>query len=266
MNADHAPLTPGHPARQPLIIGLILAAASLSLIYDRLQTPSPTPAQTPQTVSVHTTGELQPQKLLQNARQAATYGDWLKALRFCEAALQLPSPDNVDANLLKADLLFQLHRHTEMQPPLELVLQQDPNHATAHTMLAHSLRLTGDLETALTHVNWCLTHQPHFLPARRMHAEILRDQGETDRAIHEIRDVIALGNAELDSHLLLAELLMYQRRFDEALKGLLPLRDAFASNHRYVAAMARLCQVLNHHDDAAHYRTVLQQLRHATAP
>ena len=266
MNSEQAPPLLRPHTRQLLTMAAIIVAASVALLYDWLHTSSPAPTQPHQTSDVRKDIESDFRQFLQNARQAAAQGELHQALQSCDAALQLTSADRIEANLLKADLLFRLHRHTEMRQPLEYVLQQDPDHAAAHAMLAHSLRLTGDLETALTHVHWFFTHQPEFLPARRIHAEVLRDQGETDRAIQEIRDVIALGSTEPDSHLLLAELLMYQRRFDEALNGLLPLQDVFALNHRYVATMARLCQVLNRDDDAAHYRMVLEQLRRASGP
>jgi tetratricopeptide (TPR) repeat protein len=194
------------------------------------------------------------------ARRAAEREDFQKALQYCDAALQM-SPDNIEANLLKADVLFRLHRPDEMRAVLERVLEQDAEHFEAHAILAHALRLSGELDAAAEHVEWCLTQRPDFLPARRMKAEILRDRGETEKALEEIRQAIADGSAELDSHLLLAELLMYERRFEDAYAGLAPLASSFESNHRYAATMARLCQVLNRTDEANRYRAVLEQLK-----
>ena len=194
------------------------------------------------------------------ARRAAEREDFQKALQYCDVALQL-TPDSIEANLLKADVLFRLHRPDEMRAVLERVLEQDAEHFEAHAILAHALRLSGELDAAAEHVEWCLTQRPEFLPARRMKAEILRDRGETQKALEEIRQAIADGSSELDSYLLLAELLMYERRFEDAYAELAPLAASFASNHRYAATMARLCQVLNRTDEANRYRAVLEQLK-----
>jgi predicted Zn-dependent protease len=194
------------------------------------------------------------------AHRAAEREDFQKALQYCDAALQL-APDSVEANLLKADVLFRLHRPDEMRAVLNRVLEQDAEHFEAHAILAHALRLSGELDAAAEHVEWCLKQQPEFLPARRMKAEILRDRGETEQALQEVRKAIADGSTELDSHLLLADLLMYERQFDDAYTGLAPLASSFASNHRYAATMARLCQVLNRSDEANRYRVVLEQLK-----
>lgn len=201
-------------------------------------------------------------------RRAAEQQDYEAALLHIDRATVL-EPDSISANLLKGELLFRLHRADEMPHALEAVLRIDPDHFEAHANMAFSLRYSGRLDEAEEHVKWCLSRQPDFLPVRRIRAEIFRDRGDTDRALSEIREVLKSHSADLESRLLEAELLMYNRDFEAAYRSLSPLSATSRQHHRFAALMAQLCQLLGKDAESAVYRDILHTMQspgQTTAP
>jgi tetratricopeptide (TPR) repeat protein len=206
---------------------------------------------------------------LSKARRAAERGDFETALQYADnaAAMLLKTTgssgdfnrssrsDSIAIHLLQSELLFRLHRTDEMLSPLEIVLQQDPEHFEAHANLAFALRFCGMLDEAELHVQWCLERQPDFLPVRRIQAEILRDRGDSETALEKVRELLLAAPRDLDCHLLQAELLMYRREFELAYQNLLPLDDQFRQDHRFSATMAQLCRVTARTEKALEYDT-----------
>ncbi len=197
---------------------------------------------------------------LAKGRRAAEFGDYETALQHAENAIMI-QPESIAVNLFRSELLFRLHRTDEMREPLQAILRQNPDHFEAHANLAFSLRFCGMLDEAEAHVKWCIERRPDFLPTRRILAEILRDRGDSESALREIRKLILASPRDPDCHLLQAELLMYRREFELAYQNLLPLDEQFRGDHRFAATMARLCIVSGRNPEAAKYNEILKRLQ-----
>ncbi len=192
------------------------------------------------------------------ARRAAERGDSETALQHVDQVTQI-QPDSIPANLMKAELLFRLFRTDEMRPALENILRQDPEHFEAHANMAFALQYSGELDEAKKHVDWCLLRRHDFLPVLRMRAEILRDQGDSVRALAEVRSILEIYSHDIATHLLEAEILVYQRDFEAAYLSLQPLSEASHQSPRLAALMAQICQLLGKEAEAIQFRAVLDK-------
>lgn len=193
---------------------------------------------------------------LVQCRRAAARGDFKVALQHADKAL-LRAPESVEALLLRAELLYQLHRADEMIGPLRQVLRQDPARFEAHANLAYALRFAGQLDAAEQEARWCLESQPEFVPALRLLAEVQRDRGQIQDAMASIRQARALAPDDLDSGLLQAELQLYHRDFESAYQTLQPLLAPHTGNHRLLSALSRACQLTGRDREARQYRAQL---------
>ena len=61
-------------------------------------------------------------------------------------------------------------------------LAQDNQDADVYSLLAFSLRKSGDFQTSLTYYNMALQLQPNFKPAREYLGELYLDMGELNNA------------------------------------------------------------------------------------
>jgi len=201
-------------------------------------------------------GNRETELLLAQARLASGKGDFERSLEYVEQAIQ-SGADGIDPHVLKAELLFRLHRSDEMIPSLRFVLSVEPDHFESHANLAYALQFSGELDEAEVEARWCLQQQPDFTAARRILAEIQRDRGDADAALAELE--IALGHSpqDLDSRLLHADLLMYHREFEAAYESLMTLDARLRNNHRVVAALIRACQFTQRESLAEQYRQQL---------
>ncbi|MEZ6040440.1 MAG: hypothetical protein R3C20_08035 [Planctomycetaceae bacterium] len=197
---------------------------------------------------------------LSTARRAAQRGDYEAALQEVDHIIE-SQPDSVPANLLKSELLFRLYRADEMRPVLGNILRQAPDHFEAHANLAFALRFSGELDEAEKHVDWCLSRRPDFLPVARIKAEIYRDRGDADRALLEVHHILKMHPNDVDTRILEAELMMYQREFEAAYQSLKPYSGSSQHNHRLMALMAQLCQLIGKDAEAAEYRDRLNDLK-----
>lgn len=199
------------------------------------------------------------------ARNAAERGEFEAALEYIDQAVNA-DPEDIPANLLKAELLFRLYRADEMRPVLEGILRQDPEHFEAHANMAFALRFSGELDEAEKHVEWCLLRRPDFLPILRIRAEIFRDRGDSNRALTEIRTVLKTHPDDVDARILEAEILMYQRDFEAAYRCLSPLSEVARRNHRIAALMAQICQLIGKPTEATEYRAILDSHKQTKRP
>ena len=194
--------------------------------------------------------------LLTLARQAAEQGYYETALQHIDQVTDI-QPDSIPANLLKAELLFRLYRADEMRPALENILRQDSEHFEAHANMAFALRFSGELDEAEKHVDWCLLRRPDFLPILRIRAQIFRDGGDSNRALTEIQSVLKSHPDDIESRILEAEILMYQRDFKAAYQSLKPISTVAPRNHRVAALMSQVCQLLGKKTEATEFRAIL---------
>ncbi len=194
--------------------------------------------------------------LLAQARLASGRGDFERSLEYAEQAIQ-SGADGIDPHVLKAELLFRLHRSDEMIPSLRFVLSVEPDHFESHANLAYALRFCGELDEAEVEARWCLQQQPDFTAARRILAEVQRDRGDVDAALAELEVALNDSPQDLDSRLLHADLLMYHREFEAAWQSLMTLEPGLRSNHRILAALIRACQFTQRESLAEQYRQQL---------
>jgi tetratricopeptide (TPR) repeat protein len=195
---------------------------------------------------------------LTKARSDAERKDYRSALDHVDRAIEL-RPQAVDGYLLKSELLFRLHRSDEMIPWLKRAIQLDPQRFEAHANLAYALRYSGRLDEAEREVRWCLQRRPRFVPAVRIQAEIQRDRGNLKQAADELRRALEIDPHDLDSRLLQANLLLYQRQYEAAYRRLVSLRPSHPRNRRVLAALERAARMTGRPDEAARYRDELTQ-------
>jgi predicted Zn-dependent protease len=201
---------------------------------------------------------------LAQAERLARRGDYLAALEQVDRAIAL-RPERVEPHLLRAELLFREHRSDEMIPSLKRAIELDPARFEAHANLAYALRYTGRLDEAEREARWCLSQRPDFVPVRRVLAEIHRDRGDLDAARDEVRRALQFDPHDLDSRLLEADLLIYEREFEAAYERLTSLLPRHPRNRRLLAALARSAQMTGRLDEAARYRAELTKARAAEA-
>jgi len=150
-----------------------------------------------------------------------------------------------------------------MIPWLKRAIKLEPERFEAHANLAFALRYAGRLDDAEREVRWCLQRKPRFVPALRIQAEIHRDRGNLQQAADELQRALAIDPRDLDSGLLQANLLLYERKYEAAYGRLVPLLQRHRRNRRVLAALERAARMTGRADEAARYRDRLMQSRPA---
>lgn len=200
--------------------------------------------------------------MLARARADAGQKDYRVAMEHADRAIAL-RPRRVEPYLLKSELLFRLHRSDEMIPLLQRAIALEPARFEAHANLAYALRYAGRLDDAEREARWCLERRPKFVPALRILAEIHRDRGDLDPAMAELQRALKINPHDLDSGLLHADLLLYQRQYQAAYDRLRPLLQDHPQNYRLLAALERTARLTGRPEEAVRYRSRLQKLRTA---
>lgn len=98
------------------------------------------------------------------------------------------------------------------------VLELDPNNADAHLLLAYVHADTGDYDEALAACDWALSINPLLPVARYILGIIHQRQGDTVRAISELKKTVYIDADFALAHLNLANIYKAQRQFDSAAK------------------------------------------------
>lgn len=197
--------------------------------------------------------------LLAKARELAAQGDDHGALALTDEAVRA-RPDDAEALLLHSEVLFRLHRSDEMIPHLRRVIERQPERFEAHANLAFAYQFAGDLERAEAEARWCLARRPEHAGVRRVLAEVRRDQGDMDGALAEVRRAQEGDAGDVQSRLLEAQLLIFQREYEAAYQALVPLYAEQLTNQRLVALLAQSAQLSGRDEEAARYREQLQSL------
>lgn len=170
------------------------------------------------------------------------------------------NPRHFEAYLLRAELLFELHRADEMIPSLNAALTLEPTRFDARANLAFALRYVGRLDEAEREADWCLSRDPKNVSVRRIVAEIQRDRGNIESALRTVREVLQDVPDDIDSRLVEAELLLFQRQPEVAYRRLKPLSLRHQRNPRYLATFARAANAVGRTDEAERCRTAAEQL------
>jgi tetratricopeptide (TPR) repeat protein len=238
-----------------VLIGVIAGGVVLVRSWPRPSPDSPEP-------ELESTANDEYSSAMTLARADAEKKEYRSALDHADRAIAL-HPENVDAYLLKSELLFRLHRSDEMIPWLQQAIKLAPARFEAHANLAYALRYAGRLDDAEREVHWCLKRRPKFVPALRILAEIHRDRGDLKQAMAELKRALEIDPHDLDAGLLESNLLLHQRNYQAAYDRLVPLLQRHPRNRRVLAAIERAARLTNRPDEASRYRERLTMPRPA---
>lgn len=214
------------------------------------------------------------------ALEAATPDDWwvhaslaevflregklMLALHHAQRGAQLDS-GRTRTHFLVAEVLDDLNRHVEMISPLREVIAMEPEHYGAHLNLCYAYVKAGQAVNARREAEWCLAKNPADVDALRLLATAARDEGRHEEAMEGIQKALKLSPDDLNSRLLEAELLLFDRKADEALDRLQPLYDRHRNDRRLAALLARSATAAGRLEDAKKYREQVQKLSNPAA-
>lgn len=148
-------------------------------------------------------------------------------------------PERAQTCLLLADIYDELHDPAAMIEPLEAALKIDPDFYEAHLNLAYASLETGALDAAQEHAKWCVDRNAGDIAAVRMLASVARDQGRLETARSYLSRALALAPNDVDSRILEADLLLYERKPEAAYDRLKLIFPKNRETVRYLGALAR---------------------------
>lgn len=181
------------------------------------------------------------------------------ALPHIEAALD-KNPEAADAYFLHAEILDELDRSAEMIASLRKVLQLQPDSYAAHLNLSYALVQAGQFAEAGREARWCLARNPADVNARRFLALAHRDAGQRKEAMQEIQRALELQPDDIECRLVEAELLLFDRKSEQAWQRLSPLYEQHQDDRRLAALLARAAAASGREQEAAEYRRRVQEL------
>jgi len=147
-----------------------------------------------------------------------------------------------------------------MIAPLQKLIDLDLDNYAAHINLSYAYSEAGQPERSQKEAEWCLARNANDVNAYRFLAKALRDQGHTEKAMETIENALTLSPYDLECRLLEAELLIFDRREEEALKHLEPLYEQHQNDRRLVSLLARAAAASGRTEEAKRYREQAQKL------
>jgi superkiller protein 3 len=182
-----------------------------------------------------------------------------KALPYARRSSEL-NPDDPQSHFLLAELLDDLQRSSEMIAPLQKVIDIELDNYAAHLNLSYAYSEAGQAERCQEEAEWCLARNPNDVHAYRFVAQAQRDQGQREAAMETIRQALTLDPYDLECRLVEAELLLFERRADEAFDNLEPLCESHQNDRRLAALLARAAAAAGRADEAEKYRQQVEKL------
>tara|TARA_R110002111_G_scaffold262875_1_gene342463 strand:+ start:4942 stop:6072 length:1131 start_codon:yes stop_codon:yes gene_type:complete len=183
------------------------------------------------------------------ARLLFQEGDYDRALRYAARSIELGA-NQAQNHMLVAGILRQAGRASEMSGPLKQALYLEPELFEAHLNLAYAALYTGDLEAAEREARWCLEQQPASIPALRDLALIDRSRGKIEDAVLHIEQALLIDPQDFESLLLKADLLIFQRKGQQAYDLLKPLYAERQMDRRFLSALARAAGLSGKREEA----------------
>lgn len=169
-------------------------------------------------------------------------------------------PDRARTWLLLAEVLDHLKRPGDMVPPLRKAIQLDSDLYPAHANLAYALQFSGIPDEAETEARWCLARQPEDIRVRRWLAMILRDRGQYDAAMNEIKRAIADSPTDVDCRIVEADLLLFQRKAEEAYNVLMPLYRVHSNRRDYLSTLASAAAMSGRREESRRYQQEIMRI------
>lgn len=183
------------------------------------------------------------------ARLLFQEGSYDRALKYANRSIKLGA-NQIQNHLLVADILRQAGRTNEMTAPLKQALYLDPESYPAHLNLAYAALYTGDMATAERESLWCLEQQPDAIIPLRYLASINRNRGAIDEAFSYLDQALLIEPQDLECLLLKADLLIYQKRGQQAYDLLKPIYSSWETDRKYIAALARAAGLIGKREEA----------------
>ena len=159
-------------------------------------------------------------------------------------------PERARSHLLLAEVLDGLKRPGEMLAPLEKASRIDPDDYDTRSLLAYALHFSGQLDEAERHARWCLDRQPNDATPWRILASVSRDRSERDLAMEQIDRALELDPSNLWSQVLKADLLLFAREAEPAWQLLEPLYREHHTEREFLASMARAAAMTGRTEEA----------------
>lgn len=193
-------------------------------------------------------------------------GDAEAALPHALQAARL-GPDRAQTFLLIADIHDELHNPAAMMEPLRTAIRIDPSYYEARLNLAYAALKTGDLATAHEQAEWCRNVHPRDVATIRILATVARDEGRFEEARTLLAEALRLQPQDLDSRILEADLLLYERQPQRAYDRLKEIFDQNSTTVRYLGVLARAAAASGKRDEARQiYQTVETLLAKSRRP
>tara|TARA_R110002095_G_scaffold174863_6_gene152248 strand:- start:3337 stop:4476 length:1140 start_codon:yes stop_codon:yes gene_type:complete len=183
------------------------------------------------------------------ARLLFKAGDSERALKYATRSIELGA-NQAQNYMLVADILRQAGRTSEMSGPLKQALYLEPELFEAHLNLAYAALYTGDLESAEREARWCLERQPASIISLRYLALINRNQGEMEAAVAQVDQALLIDPQDFESLLLKADLLIFQRKGQQAYDLLKPFYAERQTDRRFLSALARAAGLSGKREEA----------------
>jgi len=185
--------------------------------------------------------------------------DYETALLHAVRRAQL-QPENIDAHMRVAEINADLNRHVDMIPPLNRVIELDPQNYRAHINLAHACYKTGLIESAEIEARWCLERNPDETFCYRILAGVARDAGQMNVARQYLKQALQREPMNLDLRILEADLLLYHKQPEQAYLRLKPLYAEHQNKGKFIGAFARAAAAAGHRKKAKQLYEVLKRI------
>jgi tetratricopeptide (TPR) repeat protein len=185
------------------------------------------------------------------------------ALPFAVKAASI-APDRAQTFLLLAEIHDEMLHPEKMIEPLQQAIRLEPDFYEAHLNLAYAYNKTGQPALAEEQARWCLGINPQEVPALRILALAARDQGDFEAAKQHLKIASQFEPMDLDCRILEADLLLYERKPQEAYERIRELYDSQQQTVRYLGALARAAASAGKRDEARElHRRVAELLKQA---
>jgi tetratricopeptide (TPR) repeat protein len=171
------------------------------------------------------------------------------ALPFAVRASEIAS-DRAQTFLLLAEIHDEMLHPEKMIEPLQQAIRLEPDFYEARLNLAYAYNQTGQPALAEEQARWCLGVNPREVSALRILALAARDQGDFEAAKQHLKTASQIEPRNLDCRILEADLLLYERKPQEAYERLRELYDSQQQTVRYLGALARAAASAGKRDEA----------------
>ena len=149
------------------------------------------------------------------------------------------APDRAQTFLLLAEIHDDMLHPEKMIEPLQQAILLEPDFYEAHLNLAYAYNKTGQPALAEEQARWCLGRNAREVAALRILAAAARDLGDFEAAKQHLKTASQIEPSNLDCRILEADLLLYERKPQEAYERLRELYDSHQQTVRYLGALAR---------------------------